>query len=1741
MADGAAGRPVRDLSVTPGLVLLLLIGLALRLAIAYVVFPGSGFESDLGTYASWSLTLAAHGPGGFYASAGFADYPPAYLLVLWPVGVLANALGGGDAGGMATSLIKLPPMLLDIAVGWLLYRLVLGWVRPGRRAETLALGAAALWVFNPITIYDSALWGQTDAAGALVLLLCVAALIRGNAEGATALAVLAALVKPQFGFVAVPLVGVVLLRRHLFLVGSGPRGAPWGPALLRRWLTRTQGPLRLLSSLLVGAGTFLLFALPFRLGPLEYLQLMGGTAANYSWLSVNAYNVWALVGADGNPPLASAWAWSPDTVPLLGPIPGVVIGGGLLVLGFLWGLWRAGRAGDRWTIILAAAYLCMAFFVLPTRVHERYLFPAFVFLPLLAVADRRWLVSLAVLAVGSFINLHGILTMEVYATPNIEHLLGGDLFAPGNATLVLLAVVLQTGVFAFGAWDVRRRRVPDPFELAAGEVAGIAGFRSPVPGSARTVGDAGGVGVAGAAAATGGDGTAGWTDGPVPLTALRPVTASGPTARDRLVARLSAPRIRRDRSASLAMERGGRFSRRDALATVLLVGAAFVLRGFNLAQPFDMYFDEVYHARTGMEFLQHWRYGEVHSIYEYTHPHLAKYAMALSVDAFGENRVTASGDVGATGATAAVVERRWSPEDEPATRHGDRLFVSTATGVAVFDLRGMAREATIPADATALAVNDAIDDHALYLAGPDRVVSRLDTTALDLRRADKAAPEPVPTPIATLPGQGEVIAIAIADDTIVALMDDETLAAVDLLTGDVAGTASVPGAVALVALPSTTRLVAHPSEMTDASATAILLADLLFDDADRIGALLATGGDADEVVLAGYLDDATRRDIQDGIDDGSLEGVELADGRAVGAAASDGVALLDARSLARLDTIDVGGPATGLGLDASGLDQPVLYVSAPDAVRGFKLQVGGATPRGTIPVPADTSTVVWNEPANLMHVLGHTTDGRPTVYVIEPHGDSLFADAVLPFEPVALAMDTQPDRPGDDRTQLIAVAADGRIASIEVGSNAFAWRLPGMALGALTVGVLYLLGRLLFRRRSVALFAGLFALAEGMLFANSRIAMNDVYVTFFVLCALLLFTGLWVGRWQRAWQVVAGFVGIGLLLGLALASKWVAAYAIGGMALLILLRSALGRLLALTGMLCLTAVLGGVAIRPADVEDPQRNWLFLLIMLGLTLALAAAMVRRPVRFTTGELGVMIAVPAMLGGFLLVGGLLFGGMLPAEGSLTGPRVAMAGGALLLLAAATYVGAWVGGRAGIGPLARRRAMVPPDAPSPAPPPDGWLRPGGRDLVGWLFVLFCLTAIPLAVYVALYLPWANLGNQLWPGFPAGNKGQDLWQLTKSMYDYHNDLRATHAASSPWWAWPLDLKPVWFYQEGFANRTAGSIYDTGNLVVFWMGIPALVFAAWAAWTRRSLALTAVVLMFCAMWLPWARIDRATFQYHVYTSLPFVVLALGYWMAELWHGPSRVGWALARLAAAIAIVGAPLLWLLRQPLCAVGGVERMNAGAEVCGGAVSRDLPISELGFAAILVLAVGTGVFLWVWRMTGARRDGPAERRRFHRPEFWLVAVIGLTGLALVVVGRFLSPEATSSLRVGAEPLALAALVLLGIPALMALRARDPRRFAGGVVLAAILFLVAWYPNLSGLPLPNAFVNVYQGLLPTWNYSFQFAVNTDPPADGAMVGADTAAILGISLLLVAVVMILARYWGPPRPARPPLVGERA
>ena len=100
-----------------------------------------------------------------------------------------------------------------------------------------------------------------------------------------------------------------------------------------------------------------------------------------------------------------------------------------------------------------------------------------------------------------------------------------------------------------------------------------------------------------------------------------------------------------------------------------------------------------------------------------------------------------------------------------------------------------------------------------------------------------------------------------------------------------------------------------------------------------------------------------------------------------------------------------------------------------------------------------------------------------------------------------------------------------------------------------------------------------------MLFVQSRIGMNDVYVGAVHRRRLHRSSrrsGRAGGAARAAFWLAMPVIGV--LLGLALASKWVAAYAIGALVLLILVRSALGRVLAILGLIAITSVLGYMAI-----------------------------------------------------------------------------------------------------------------------------------------------------------------------------------------------------------------------------------------------------------------------------------------------------------------------------------------------------------------------------------------------------------------------------------------------------------------------------------------------------------------------------------------------------------------------------------
>ena len=396
----------------------LLAALAVRCGLALV---SEGYSSDVACFSAWALRLAEKGPGAFYAPDYFADYPPGYMLLLWPVGLIARALeleAGGKAMGF---LICVVPILCDLGLSALLWS-----IARRRFGEQRALRFAAFAAFCPALLYDTAVWKQVDGVFCLLLVAAFLLLEEKKWLPAAVLYGFALAVKPQallFGpvlaaaFLA-PLLAARQRRPALTALGRGAAGAALALAAV------------------------LACALPFW-GSQDagwLWEKYTSTASSYPYASVNGYNLLTLFGAN----------WQPQDAPVLGPVTWQMLGAAGIVLAtaalvcLSWRSWKAGRFSP----LLLATFYGVAVFTLSHRMHERYIIPALL-LVLAAAArwgDKRLLGAFGLLSLSSLVNLAMVLTSN-----GTE-----DQFLSSAAAVVMIRAVsaVEAAGFALLAWAV---------------------------------------------------------------------------------------------------------------------------------------------------------------------------------------------------------------------------------------------------------------------------------------------------------------------------------------------------------------------------------------------------------------------------------------------------------------------------------------------------------------------------------------------------------------------------------------------------------------------------------------------------------------------------------------------------------------------------------------------------------------------------------------------------------------------------------------------------------------------------------------------------------------------------------------------------------------------------------------------------------------------------------------------------------------------------------------------------------------------------------------------------------------------------------------------------------------------------------------------------------------------------------------------------------------------------------------
>ena len=469
---------------------LMIAGLTVRILLACNV---AGYQVDMNCFTAWSLRMADKGPAGFYTDGYFCDYPPGYMLLLWPCGALLKAFGA--QGALVTRLIvKCVPILCDMLGALLLYAYA-----KKRAGSVVGLLLAGLYLFNPAVLVNGAAWGQVDSVLALLMLLTALLAMDKCWRAALPMFFVSVLVKPQ-ALLFAPVGGMWLIY-----------------TLVKDREQRTKAWRDIAIGLAIGVLTATAVIVPFSLRqekPVGWIfELYSQTLSSYPRATLNTANLYYLSGAN--------WVELTQRAPLALCACAAVV---LLLLG-AWLIYRSGLLRDRklwrgklsllgllsalvglvvaimgllgatygvlgYTLMVYAfafAILCMLYdgraallpfymalaligvYVIGVKVHERYLFPALLLLlaSYAGCRDKRLLWLMLGFSVTTFLNTAIVLDNSILFGSSLGHL-NNDTLALNIALCIMnLALLGFAGYIAVSGVKESRLQENSPEQSAA--------------------------------------------------------------------------------------------------------------------------------------------------------------------------------------------------------------------------------------------------------------------------------------------------------------------------------------------------------------------------------------------------------------------------------------------------------------------------------------------------------------------------------------------------------------------------------------------------------------------------------------------------------------------------------------------------------------------------------------------------------------------------------------------------------------------------------------------------------------------------------------------------------------------------------------------------------------------------------------------------------------------------------------------------------------------------------------------------------------------------------------------------------------------------------------------------------------------------------------------------------------------------------------------------------------------------
>jgi len=348
------------------IILALILAFSLRLALSK--FPG--YVNDMETYKRWGKSALKYGVCNVQDYENNCDYPPGYLYILKVVAFTYHVINPDMADEkLFNAMIKLPSIIADLLCGLLLFYYLFH-----KYDFRQAFYGFLIYIFNPAVMADSSIWGQSDSVPLLLFFLSLLMSFKKRNTLSYIFLSLSVITKLQY---------VIIIP---FILELNSRGKERLPEI-------TRGISICLITVFFVCFSFII---NHKFG--HIIDTIFLTPDRYNNLSLNAFNLWWIV-AKGQGMTGS------DYTSILGILTYKKAGIILFSLFFIMIFSVFCKEDKEDYLIECIALTVFAFFLVLTRMHERYIFPVILLLALLFVKNFKYKVLYSILSINVFFNI----------------------------------------------------------------------------------------------------------------------------------------------------------------------------------------------------------------------------------------------------------------------------------------------------------------------------------------------------------------------------------------------------------------------------------------------------------------------------------------------------------------------------------------------------------------------------------------------------------------------------------------------------------------------------------------------------------------------------------------------------------------------------------------------------------------------------------------------------------------------------------------------------------------------------------------------------------------------------------------------------------------------------------------------------------------------------------------------------------------------------------------------------------------------------------------------------------------------------------------------------------------------------------------------------------------------------------------------------------------------------------------